>query len=454
MSLLLASSPLSAATSIPAGDAPGSAIYMLALMASLVVAAAAHFLRRRTHKWSPQSLWSCVAAYVIGLSAFVWGSSQLPDGALAIAGLATGIGAVPLVLLASEAFSRRDLTANLALVGSSQLVIGVAGLLCARAEETCARVIVSLGLALGLALLALATHARDVTFEGEKAHGASHSIRDAMVALFPVMGIPLLGVFAYAVFVKPSFGLAVSQPQMLGLDKELLLYAVAAVALLAVGIARPRGPIYASAYRTAVPIGIIAILVFQSFPYASTPHGWASTLSILLTALLMQFAVAVVLTVVGSREHPPSFVICPFLMVYGLGRLGSIGLQVLAVGFPDGEYALYQIVMTFILSLMIVFVLLQYRGQNKASEKEAGIASPSIAQAVEAACDRLSQAHKLTIREAEVFRLLARGYAPAYIADVLVLSDSTVRTHAKAIYRKIGVSSREELLTLVDSAAD
>ena len=45
---------------------------------------------------------------------------------------------------------------------------------------------------------------------------------------------------------------------------------------------------------------------------------------------------------------------------------------------------------------------------------------------------------------------LGRGHGIAFIAGTLVISESTVRTHVKAIYRKIGVSSREELLERVD----
>jgi len=51
----------------------------------------------------------------------------------------------------------------------------------------------------------------------------------------------------------------------------------------------------------------------------------------------------------------------------------------------------------------------------------------------------------LTRREAEVLPLLQRGRSNAQIALALQVGVETVRTHARNIYRKLGVSSRREL---------
>jgi DNA-binding CsgD family transcriptional regulator len=48
----------------------------------------------------------------------------------------------------------------------------------------------------------------------------------------------------------------------------------------------------------------------------------------------------------------------------------------------------------------------------------------------------------LTAREVEVLRLVAQGLTDAQVAEMLVISPHTVNTHLKAIYGKIGVSSR------------
>jgi DNA-binding NarL/FixJ family response regulator len=48
----------------------------------------------------------------------------------------------------------------------------------------------------------------------------------------------------------------------------------------------------------------------------------------------------------------------------------------------------------------------------------------------------------LTDREVEILRFAARGQSRREIAQRLVVSESTVRTHLEHIYQKCGVSSR------------
>jgi DNA-binding NarL/FixJ family response regulator len=52
--------------------------------------------------------------------------------------------------------------------------------------------------------------------------------------------------------------------------------------------------------------------------------------------------------------------------------------------------------------------------------------------------------HSLTKRELEVLRLLAQGQTNREIAQILVLSTLTVKTHVQRIIRKLGVSDRTQ----------
>ena len=59
----------------------------------------------------------------------------------------------------------------------------------------------------------------------------------------------------------------------------------------------------------------------------------------------------------------------------------------------------------------------------------------------------------LTPREAEVLELLQEGAANAQIAQALSIGLETVRTHARNIYRKLGISSRRDLARLTGAEA-
>lgn len=70
------------------------------------------------------------------------------------------------------------------------------------------------------------------------------------------------------------------------------------------------------------------------------------------------------------------------------------------------------------------------------------------------AVGRLGAEAKLSSREMEVLDLLSKGYTSALIAETLVLSKDTARTHVRNIYKKAAVHSREELLRRIHESGD
>jgi DNA-binding CsgD family transcriptional regulator len=66
----------------------------------------------------------------------------------------------------------------------------------------------------------------------------------------------------------------------------------------------------------------------------------------------------------------------------------------------------------------------------------------------EHACE-LAAKHKLSPRESEILLFLLQGRSSAYIAENQHLSVNTVNTHARRIYTKVKVHSKQELLDLV-----
>lgn len=102
----------------------------------------------------------------------------------------------------------------------------------------------------------------------------------------------------------------------------------------------------------------------------------------------------------------------------------------------------------------------QAESGDRAQGAPHSVSSGSTAATREGAAfrDRLSKQmaavrefYGLSAREAEVAELIARGNTVAHIAELLFVSENTVRTHSKRIYVKLDIHKRQELIDLVES---
>ena len=76
--------------------------------------------------------------------------------------------------------------------------------------------------------------------------------------------------------------------------------------------------------------------------------------------------------------------------------------------------------------------------------------SPQAYEALAQATQQASDRELLTDRERDILRLARRGLPNPQIAQALHLSPGTVRNHLSAIYRKLGVHSRYEALSIAE----
>ena len=102
----------------------------------------------------------------------------------------------------------------------------------------------------------------------------------------------------------------------------------------------------------------------------------------------------------------------------------------------------------------------QAESRDRAQGAPHSVSSGSTAATRDGAAfrDRLSKQmaavrefYGLSAREAEVAELIARGNTVAHIAELLFVSENTVRTHSKRIYVKLDIHKRQELIDLVES---
>ena len=89
------------------------------------------------------------------------------------------------------------------------------------------------------------------------------------------------------------------------------------------------------------------------------------------------------------------------------------------------------------------------RESPMSSGAEKVLRAPSEEEVQRSLTDALRNTYGLTNREAEVALLLAEGRNIPYIQNRLSISQGTAQTHARHIYQKMDIHSKQELIDLV-----
>lgn len=84
----------------------------------------------------------------------------------------------------------------------------------------------------------------------------------------------------------------------------------------------------------------------------------------------------------------------------------------------------------------------------RAPENSEG-ADEGVPSEILAYCQKLALEYGLTPREAEILGLIAMGRSAKYIAEELLISYNTTRTHIKHVYEKLNIHSKQELIDVV-----
>lgn len=172
-------------------------------------------------------------------------------------------------------------------------------------------------------------------------------------------------------------------------------------------------------------------------------------------------------------KRPPLATWCVAFFLYTFGKMLSTSVS---SELDGGLYALFVIVFIIVLataSIAGVVIDDDAVAHERASDKEAAISTASerkvgenTRSAEEAAstletgektlpdmCEAIASTYRLTRREGEILHLLAQGMTAGDIAEELVVSTSTAKTHMRNIYLKLDVHTHSELLLLVHRTA-
>ncbi len=148
-----------------------------------------------------------------------------------------------------------------------------------------------------------------------------------------------------------------------------------------------------------------------------------------------------------------------FAPVYAATRLIIDGLRVgaseLAADpvFASGVTVAVVLVLE-VASLAVVGLVVADQVQAASQRGDAASSPATPVQAVDvraAACNSIAQESGLTERERDVLELVSMGYTVQRIAEERGVSQNTVRTHTKGLYRKLDIHSKQEVIELVNA---
>lgn len=133
------------------------------------------------------------------------------------------------------------------------------------------------------------------------------------------------------------------------------------------------------------------------------------------------------------------------------GAIACVVYAFLAVGyqlkrlFGGSEFGFAELVFLVLVSFYALSIVLVALNMTKRKSTENALERSESKDSIEA----LAGLYKLTNREAEVLEYVVEGRDVPFMAEVMVLSPNTVRTHVKSLYRKVGVHSRQELISVI-----
>ena len=189
-----------------------------------------------------------------------------------------------------------------------------------------------------------------------------------------------------------------------------------------------------------IALGVLSqgLLTLTDFGQNLLDHGFGSLFH-LVTFIAEYILLALVLTqppVAKTPKHSGGVLLC----------WANIGI---ACGTILGMFT-YSGASATMVSLFIALVGAFLLGKQAGYDGAPDVCAPVAAGTSSDALGELAKRANLSQRELDVLALWAAGHQVDYVADQLCVSKNTAKTHVRHIYTKLGVTSREELIQLIE----
>ena len=213
--------------------------------------------------------------------------------------------------------------------------------------------------------------------------------------------------------------------------------------------------------RTCYVASGVLIAALLLSPFVARELFWFSIVAGVLYRFFDLIMWGMFATVVFGYDVPYCRVFGAGRMAFGLGTLlawGSIGLLFSTTNLsPSFDFA---IPLFCVLALVVSFLLFRYKEFQSIiscvelrdlSDRSARAAVQNGVSSREAGVEAFAAAMGLSERERQTLDLIVNGRSVSYIAQQMLVSPSTVKTHMKNIYRKADVHGKSELLDAIET---
>lgn len=203
-------------------------------------------------------------------------------------------------------------------------------------------------------------------------------------------------------------------------------------------------------FYLALPImAAVSLIPLAGDPLLGTiAHGIVS----FGTELIMTLAIFLIMDCVKAKR---------IYALFGVGVLWFSHMIGTALGQIVAESVYDQTTMTIVILVLLLFAALIVLGGaprfsvasfSPAGDKEKTktVDGPMRDDRL-CRIDSLAERHGLSNRESEILELWGTGHTSGFIEQQLFISKNTVKTHLTHIYAKIGVSSKEDLLQMIEN---
>ena len=387
------------------------------------------------------------AAYVLGSAGLVVAASldSAPFALVAAVGILQGFGGFSLYLAWGLAYRKLGLRSNFLYIAAS---VGAAVLIGLALTQLLSQI----GLA---AFLILSAVAGGVPLSPAAAHDGPSKPDDEPDSK-PASTLAALRDVGKAIH-SPTYGLVILAftDAVMGIDSlaqlnrpaEVAGFCMAAFIFLFLSAQRFDKPMLPFVYRVMLPAMVLLMFGARMLSDEGVlAHEVFDVLFFALYGSVTVLAFSHLVAILRAGELPAVPVVAFVYTSYGLAALAGMGLWELMSTWGVDPRVFMLITWIAYFAYLALSPAVQ-NWQRLVRDQQSG--QEPLPQAPAIDWGLFGERYGLSQRESEIMGYLGRGHSSTFISQTLVISDNTVRTHTRHIYRKVGVTSRDELLKAV-----